>query len=170
MKAKIIIFIMIILLIGGIFFFNKTPPKKMTHQLEYGGVVWPRNITYEVDKEGDISIEIHDRFDCYNGIWPAGTRFLFSGSELSKIIPAVPFEFAELKFRTKVEIEFEEFPPHLLHIFSIKEDITIDGLDLKSGCKLEFKDLTLYAGHCDSFGTVYFKRSVELPENAINQE
>lgn len=169
MKVKMLYSLLVILIFGGTVYLTKNK-SKVIHQLEYGGIVWPESITYEVDEEGDIQIELNEDFSCYNGVWHRGTKFLFSGNNLKKIIPALPFEFAELKFKNKVEIEFEDYPPHQLHIFSVKENLTIDGLDLRNGCKLEFKDHTLYAAHCDTFGTVYFKRSVELPENAVNQE
>ena len=170
MKYKILISVLAVSVFSaGVYFGQVSKKVTLKHQLEYGGVLWPIDVEYKIDEIGDVSIELSDEFSAYNGRWPEGSRFFFDGENLKKIIPETPFEFSEIVFNNEVEIELEDFPPFKLHVFNINEDMFIDGLDLKSGCQIQFKDYVLYAAHCESFGTVYFKRSVELPENALDQ-
>ena len=170
MKIKLILPTLFIFISAvGIYCLNKKNVDQLKQQIEYGGVVWPSSIHYQVDKAGDIIIELTDRFEVYKGNWPKGTKFFFDGDKLKKIIPMIPFTFSQMHFSNEVEIQREDFPPYQLYIFLLKEKMIVDGLDLVPGCKIQFKDFVLYAANCESFGTVYFKRSVELPENALEK-
>lgn len=134
-------------------------------QLEYGGVLWPRDVKYSVDQQGDITITLTDQFSVYEGRWEEGTSFKFDGDKLDFIESPGSFIFGQLPFNFGTKIEFEDFPPDHLHYLTIKKMIILDGLDLDIGCQLQFRNYVLYAAYCDTFGTVYFKRRIELPEN-----
>lgn len=152
----------IIFLISFYYYENRQIPLK--HQIEYDGVLWPRNISYTIDKVGDVSITLNEAFDVYQGSWPVGTQFKFNGNDLEKInVKGKNFHFAELKFLGPISIEVEKYPPHILHTFHIEDQMKIDGLDLVKGCQLRFRDYVPYAARCDDFGLVYFKRIIELP-------
>lgn len=154
----------------GFYLNNGDGSKPLSQQIEYGGVLWPKNIKYEVDKVGDIKITLLDEFSALEGEWPAGTQFKFDGNNLSFIQVPSKFTFGQLSFDYPTKIHLEDFPPHTLHYLEVKKDSVVDGLDLKVGCKIQFKDYVLYAANCEEFGTVYFKRSVELPENSASAE
>ena len=165
MKAFIISFAFLFLTIIG-YHYSKQIPQQSKEQLSYGGVDWPISSRYELNKAGDISIILGESFTAYQGSWPIGTTFKFDGDNLSEIQTLEGFIFADLKFKHKTKITLEDFPPYKLHVFHLQEKMKVDGLDLRSGCKIQFKDYVLYAAQCEDFGVVYFKRSVELPENA----
>lgn len=148
------------------YYYIEHAPKPLKEQIEYGGVLWPKEITYKVDKVGDITITLLDELEVYNGKWPAGTKFKFDGDNIEKIYPSDKFEFAQMEFKNPTEIGVSSFPPHTLHDLKVSGNIKIDGLDLKPGCNIQFKNLVLYSAYCEEFGVVYFKRNMELPENS----
>ncbi|MBT4793363.1 MAG: hypothetical protein HON90_17460 [Halobacteriovoraceae bacterium] len=131
---------------------------------KYGGISWPQGSYYRFDREGDIIIEIAQSLKVLGGKWPSGSTFFFDGNNLIKILPSSSFLFADFEFKSVMEITQEEFQPNLLHSMKLTYPVVIDGLDLKPNCMISFKNLVLYSATCDDFGTVYFKRFVELPE------
>ena len=165
MKAFIISFTFLLLTIFG-YHYSKQIPQESKEQLEYGGVLWPKSSRYEMSNAGDISISLAEDFSAFQGHWSIGTLFKFDGDKLAEIQTLEGFQFAELEFKHKTKIVLEDFPPFILHVFHLEEEMQVDGLDLKPGCKIQFKDYVLYAAQCEDFGVVYFKRSVDLPENA----
>ncbi len=130
----------------------------------YAGVEWPAGSFYTVSEEGDITIELEQTFTAFKGVWPVGTKFYLDGNDLSKIEVQDDFEFAQLKFKHSASIEVAYFSPNLRHRMTLDHEIIIDGLEIKADCNIAFKNYTLYTATCPEFGTVYFKRFIELPE------
>ena len=129
-------------------------------------MIWPKNIKYELDKAGDVTIVLKEAFKAYKGTWPKGTRFKFDGDDISTIEPKESFEFAEMKFKKPMTIKAEKDGESYIFMTQIKTKTIIDGLDLDPGCSLVFKNYVLTSAKCERFGSVDFKRSIDLPVNS----
>lgn len=164
MKLTIILCTCISLIIGAYYYYESKRANTSTPSLVYDGVTWPRGSDYQTSSDGDIIIELQKKFSAFEGEWEKGTKFFFDGNKLRRIETRGTFNFFQIFFSSEGSIDIENFPPNTLYKLKLKKKITIDGLDVKPECKINFKNSILYSAQCPEFGIVYFKRFIELPQ------
>lgn len=144
---------------------NWPTDQTLEFEMELGGVTWPVGTGFEEDVDGNIILTLNDSMNFLRGSWPAETKIYFEGNKIYGIEVFTNFSFADFDFFKGAKLALK-YPNQndVLQIVELGGEKEMDGLDLKGGCLVSFKNYVLLSASCPEYENVFFKRHVELPE------
>lgn len=165
MKKFFSVFIGLALITIGHYIYRQWPENRhLESDVEKAGILWPEGTEFEVNEQGEVVFILSEEMSFREGIWPEGSRVYFDEDEIKGMEVFQNFEFAQFEFYQAAKIAFVKEDSQSAHVIELTEKAEFDGLPLKPGCLIKFKNYVLDKASCEEFENVHFKRKLEMPE------